>query len=82
MELYMEMLATILANETVHIDFPQLQDALPAIVEGRCYQALTQIRDVLRDDSLEDAECFRQIEEIIVIFEELGSNGGDRHDFG
>ncbi len=35
----------------------------------------------MRDDSLSDAECFEQIEMVICVLEEIGSNGGVRHDF-
>ena len=81
MELWGEMLIAILAKETVRIEFPQLQEALPSIIESNCYQALCRIREILRDDSLEDAECFQKIEEIVCVLEELGSDGGSRHDF-
>ena len=37
---------------------------------------------VIEDDSLEDDECFMKIEEIVCAFENLGSGGGNRHDFG
>ena len=36
----------------------------------------------LEDDSLEDSECFYRIEEIVCVFEGLGSDCGSRHDFG
>ena len=59
------------------------QEASPiAFVEGQCYQALQKIKAIIDDDYLDDAECFQKIEEIICVFEEIGSNGGNRHDFG
>ena len=42
---------------------------------------LTKIKEILEDRTLQDAECFSQIEEIIYVFENLGSNCGSRHDF-
>lgn len=51
-------------------------------IEGRCYRALQTIRRVLMDDSINDEECFMRIEGILDAFEEIGSNGGTRHDFG
>lgn len=36
----------------------------------------------MKDDDLEDDECFIKIEEIVRLFEGLGSGGGNRHDFG
>ncbi len=57
--------------------------------DNECYRALAKIREVLRDDTLEDGDdtlededCFMRIERIITIYEELGSGGGTRHDFG
>ena len=41
-----------------------------------------KIQNILRDGSLSDPECFRQIEEVVRCFETLGSDGGGRHDFG
>ena len=51
-------------------------------VECRCYDALKRIRDIILDDQLSDDECFMKIEHIIMILEDLGSDGGIRHDFG
>ena len=50
--------------------------------DNECYRALAKIREVIRDDTLEDEDCFMRIERIIIIYEELGSGGGTRHDFG
>lgn len=47
-----------------------------------CYQTLQKIRDIVRDESLDDRECFAKIEEIVCLFEEIGSHGGGRRDFG
>ena len=52
------------------------------IVELECYKALQKIKAVIEDDNLEDESCFRKVEEIVCIFEEMGSSGGGRHDFG
>ena len=82
MELYAEILAHYLSQENAHILFPQLQFDARQIVEMQCYQALRRIKEVIEDDSLEDEECFMKIEEIVFTLEEIGSNGGVRHDFG
>ncbi|MEG1988716.1 MAG: hypothetical protein RR035_05960 [Oscillibacter sp.] len=52
------------------------------ILQFSCYQALKKIKAILADGHLDDQECFRKIEEIVSVFEELGSSGGGRHDFG
>ncbi len=82
MELYKEILSQYLSQEQAQIIFPDLHLSAKEIVQLQCYQALQKIKDILHDDTLEDQECFMKIEEIICTFEELGSNGGNRHDFG
>jgi len=44
-----------------------------------CYTALAEIHKIISDDKLDDFHC---VEQIIQIFERLGSDGGNRHDFG
>lgn len=73
MELYEEIMRS-------SIVIPKIDAA--QIVEQKCYQALCAIQDIIKDDRLDDAECFRRIEQIVLVFEALGSNGGNRHDFG
>ena len=82
MELYKEILAHALAYETVQINITGWQADVSRIVEMECYKALQKIKAVIEDDSLEDRECFMKIEEIVCVFEALGSDGGGRHDFG
>ncbi|MEF9988494.1 MAG: hypothetical protein RR797_05410 [Christensenella sp.] len=52
------------------------------IIELKCAAVLQQIKDVIDDDTLDDIKCFERIEKIIRIFEKMGSDGGNRHDFG
>lgn len=78
MKLYQEILAQEFANSLS----VALQDDLQKIVEMKCYQALEEIKKVLDDETLDDPECFHKIEKIVCIFEEMGSDGGSRHDFG
>lgn len=51
------------------------------VVYQASYLALKEIKAVLDNDSLDDAECFWKIESIVRIFEKYGSDGGSRHDF-
>ena len=82
MELYLEILCHVLANEKVQVSFPELVNTdVTKVVELECYKALGKIKAILEDDALADSECFQQIEEIVCTFEELGSGGGSRHDF-
>ena len=52
------------------------------LVEGECFQAIKKIKAILDDETLDDPECFYRIEKIVCVLEEIGSNGGSRHDFG
>ena len=82
MELYKEILAGVLAHQEIQINFPNLQITPTEIVELKSYQALQKIKAVITDDSLSDSECLMKIEEIIILFDTVGCNGGTRHDFG
>lgn len=82
MELFSEILKHYLSAESVCISFPDLKVSANELVEMQCYQALKKIKAVLDDHTLDDVSCFEQIEQIVCIFEELGSSGGSRHDFG
>lgn len=72
MELYEQILA----------ETPRQGDDPVGMVELRCYWAITEIRRILSDESLEDPECFERIERIVDVMDELGIGGGGRHDFG
>lgn len=73
MQLNQEILLYLLKRENLDLkrDF-----------DSECYRALAEIRDIIRDDTLNDEDCFLKIEKIVSIFEEIGSGGGVRHDFG
>ena len=81
MNLYQEVLCNVLKSELIEIKFPNIP-TMVNLVELKCYHTLEKIKAVLEDDSLSDKECFLKIEEIVEIFESIGSNAGNRHDFG
>ena len=81
MELYKDILCTLLQNAAVDVRFPDL--ALPCDFFGTvCYRTLKKIKAVIEDDTLDDPTCFSKIEEIMEIFEELCGKIPHRHDFG
>ena len=82
MNLYKEILVKMLESKKAEVVFPDLEINAAEIVNLECYRALQKIKAVIQDDSLNDKECFMKIEKIICLFEELGSSGGSRHDFG
>lgn len=57
------------------------QSLLAELMKDAACRALEDIRTVLDDDRLDDKTCFWRIEEIVKIYEKMGSNGGSRHDF-
>lgn len=57
-----------------------LKTMAEALMKDAACRALEDIRRVLDDDRLDDPNCFQRIEEIVKIYEEMGSNGGSRHD--
>lgn len=81
MDLYKELLCNALEKEQVQIIFPQLKIDAEKIIQMQCYQMLCKIRDIICDEKLDDAECYMKIEKVILLFEELGDQCGDRHDF-
>lgn len=82
MDLYKEILVNILEQENVEITFTNLTINSEKIIENQCYKALNEIKSIIEDDSLDDKECFMKIEKIVTTLENIGSNGGNRHDFG
>lgn len=76
MELYQQILAAHIGAVTID------EQTAKEIVAGDSYRALEKIRAILADDTLSDAACFQRIEAIVCVLEDLGSDGGGRHDFG
>ena len=79
MEILNQMVAEKLSRGELHI---VLDDKSLKALESDCVVALSRIRAVLADDSLEDPECFERIERIVCELESLGLDCGARHDFG
>ena len=82
MELYKEILAHALMYGEVKTELQNQEMEVSQIVESTCYKALEKIKAILEDDNLEDKECFMKIEEMVCALEQIGSSGGNRHDFG
>ena len=78
MELYKEILVKALEKGHMHVTFSGLRLNAAEIVEQQSYHALQKIKAAIENDSLSDFEC---VEEIVCILEQIGSNGGSRHDF-
>lgn len=48
----------------------------------KCYEILSEIVDVIKDETLSDPECFQRIETIVSILNKNGIDTDGRHDFG
>ena len=80
MELWQEILCALAEEMGQELCFSQLSE-IEKILELRCYQALLEIKRIIEDHTLEDPQCFWKIEEIVRVYENMGSDGGCRHDF-
>ena len=78
MDFLKEILINILAKEKISISFSNSNSDLAEIIETKSFKALQKIKSIIEDNGLSDFEC---IERIVCVFEEIGSNGGDRHDY-
>ena len=81
-ELYLQVFREMLSKQDIRVTFPTLEGVdINKLMDSIYYRALNRIKGYIQDDSLSDPECFKQIEEVICTFEQLGSGGGWRHDF-
>ena len=81
-DLFRHIFVRALITGEIQVRFDGVGATVAEIIEGKCYHTLQKIREILDDHTLSDESCFAQIEEIICVFEQLGSDGGSRHDFG
>lgn len=81
MELYKQILIGVLENQKAEVCFPDLKISAKEITELTCYKALSEIKAVLEDSTLEDDECFERIERIVYVFEKHCGTIQYRHDF-
>ena len=77
-----EIFTQAIVSGKIQVSFSGMDRTIAEVIEGECFRAIQKIKDILADDTLEDPECFYKIEEIICALEEIGSDGGNRHDFG
>ena len=82
MELLQQIFLQAVRTGEIFVTFSGAESSIAEVINGKCYQALQRIKEIVQDDSLADDACFMKIEEIVCALEEIGSNGGSRHDFG
>ena len=81
MDLWKEMICALLLESEMEISFPQIQN-VETLFSNACYRALAEIKQIIEDRSMDDANCFAAIEKIVRVYECMGSDGDKRHDFG
>ena len=77
----MELCNEILQNELSENCINSAEANPEKTVELVCYRVLREIREILKNDRLSDTDCFEKIEEMVCLFEQIGSDCGNRHDF-
>ncbi len=82
MDFLEDLLVSAIQKGRVRIGVRARMNKIARLVEKESVQALYRIKKILEDNSLNDAECFAKIEEIVCVFEEMGMTCGTRHDFG
>ena len=64
-----KILASVLSKEESRVTFPCLKaDNANDLLELKCCNALKKIRDILKEDTFDDPECFMRIEKIVCLF--------------
>ncbi len=81
LDLWQQIMINVLRERRIDVRFPDLGATVKEIIEGECYKALKEIKEIIDDPYMEDRQCFGKIERIICQFESMGSDGGCRHDF-
>ena len=82
MELFTQLFIKALEGRKVEVRFPDAELDLAEKIESVSLATLRRIREIVMDDTLDDAECFKKIEEIVCTYEQPGIHCGVRHDFG
>ncbi len=74
MDLWKEIIIEALAKEKAHVSFPQMTHAPAQIIDLVSYAALAEIKEIVKDASLTDAQC---VTKIVSTLERIGSGQCD-----
>lgn len=61
MNLYKEILLNLLENEECHVVFPNVEESFSQLVEMKSYDMLKKIQAIIRNNDLDDEDCFIMI---------------------
>ena len=81
MEVIEAILRKIIADKNLQVKVTIEGVDLAALLERDSLVLLSRIREILRDDTLDDGECFAKIEALVCLYEEQGLFCGTRHDY-
>ncbi|MBQ9099182.1 MAG: hypothetical protein IJY50_07115 [Clostridia bacterium] len=79
MSLYDQMILNIARKSMEECDYHALGILMNEFAYGECYNMLKHIHNIIRDESLTDADCYARIEAIIKVFEKQDFSVGNRH---
>lgn len=82
MKLLGEIMNQTQKKKPIQISSADTETDLSQLLELECYQMILEIKTVLEDESLADADCFNKIEALVCLFEKHGIRCQYRHDFG
>ena len=77
-----ELLLAAVRDGDVRVNVSFEAEDLVKIVNGKCYEILCEIQQIISDSSIDDPECFKRVEKLVCLFEREGLGAGSRHDFG
>ena len=77
-----ELIHTAIRDGDVKVTVSFDADDLVEIVNKKCYTILSEIQKIVRDNTIDDPECFMKVEELVCLFEREEISAGSRHDFG
>lgn len=80
MELYKEILLKAITQQIYKVILSP-EFSANEIIDSICYKTLLKIKEIIEDDAFDDSKCYIKIEKIVCLFEDIGSNGGNRHNF-
>ena len=71
MDLYKEILINLLRDNDIEISFKGIEFDYNKLLENKSYVALNEIKKILANDTIDNENCLKKIQEIVSIYESL-----------
>ena len=71
MDLYKEILINILKDNDIEITFKGIEFDYNKLLENKSYVALNEIKKILANDTIDNANCLKKIQEIVDTYKTL-----------